>query len=152
MKKIFNLLLVLVVALGSFTSCEPDPYVKPDIALTPVYAVTDIADHVYKINVYKQKSLLTSWADKIKIVSYETTNYEDTSDDTNYMVKLTAVERKTEVDSEGNKINVVYTYDYEFTANMETGAGTMTYTSYDSAGNPTTSYHAMMMKEDQVYN
>lgn len=133
MKILYKYITVLAIVFA-FTSCEEENnFEKSDIALTPVFSLTEItgANAPFKINIYKQKSLITEYSTIFNLKSYSSSGYSDTSTATNYEVTV-------------NKIDDGTTYVYVLSADKTTGAGTLTVDN--------TTVYNVKVSEDEVYN
>lgn len=133
MKNIIKYIAVFAIVFA-FTSCEENNNFKEsEIALTPVYLITDIngSRAPNKINIYKLKNIITEYATLDKLSSFTSSGFTDTSSDTNYEVTV-------------NKLNGDTTMSYVLSADKFTGAGTLTIdniTIYD-----------VKVSEGEVYN
>jgi hypothetical protein len=114
-KNIIKYIAVFAIVFA-FASCEEESNFKDsDIALTAVYSITDITgtDAPFKVNIYKQKNLITVYATKFNLDSYTSSGFVDTSTDTNYEVTV-------------NKVESDATINYVLSADKITGLGTLT--------------------------
>ena len=133
MKLIYKYITVLILII-TFASCEEESnFQESDIALTPVYSLTEITGNnaAFKINIYKQKNIITEYSTKFNLKSFTSSGFSDTSDATNYQVSVSKME-------DGNTIN------YAITADKTTGNGTLTV-------DGTTSY-SIVLEDTEVYN
>jgi hypothetical protein len=133
MKSILKYLSSIVIILIVFSCTEEDHFLEPDIALTPVYSITDIqgSNTPFKINVYREKNLIIEYISQVNPLSFVSSGYTDSSTDTNYQILV-------------NKIDDSITINYVISADKTTGVGTLT---VDSG----TVYNIKII-EDSVYN
>jgi hypothetical protein len=128
--KYFTILLVLV----SFASCEEeDNFKQSDASLTGVYSITEISGNgsPFKINIYKEKSLIIEYTTEVNLSSFTSAEYSDTSTDTNYQITVNKIENST-------------TTVYVISADKTTGDGTIT---IDGS-----SVQSIKVSETQLYN
>lgn len=133
MKTIIKYISILAIVL-TFTNCEEESnFQDPNIALVPVYSITDIqgTNTPFKINIYKLKSLIIEYSSSVNATSYTSSSYMDTSTDTNYEISV-------------NKMDDGSTVNYLINADKATGVGTMTV-------DGTTTFDIIIAEED-VYN
>ncbi|MDC0177450.1 hypothetical protein OAJ14_04790 [Polaribacter sp.] len=133
MKNILKYITVLTIVLA-FTSCEEESNFKDStVELTPVYSITDITgpNAAFKVNIYKQKNLITEYSTKFNLKSYSSSALSDTSTATNYEVTV-------------NKSDDGTTYAYVLSADKTTGDGTLTID-----GN---TVYTVKVSEVEVYN
>ena len=133
MKNILKYITVLTIVLV-FTSCEEESNFKDStVVLTPVYSITDITEPnaAFKINIYKQKNLITEYSTKFNLKSYSSSALSDTSNATNNECSV-------------NKIDDGTTYAYVLSADKTTGDGTLTVD-----GN---TVYTVKVSEEEVYN
>lgn len=133
MKKILKYLTVLFIAV-SITGCEEeDNFKASDVSLTPIYSITEISGNgnPFKINIYKQKSLIIEYATSVNAESFTSAQFSDTSTTTNYEVSV-------------NKLDDGTTYAYVLSADKTTGDGTLTID-----GN---TVYTVKVSEVEVYN
>lgn len=133
MKTIIKYVSILAIVL-SFTNCESeDNFQDSNIALVPVYSITDIqgADAPFKINIYKLKSLIIEYGSSVNATSFVSSNYIDTSSDATYNVSVDKM-------VDGTAVN------YVISADKVTGEGTMIV-------DATTTFN-IVIAEEQVYN
>lgn len=133
MKNILKYITVLTIVLV-FTSCEEESNFKDStVALTPVYSITDISgsNAAFKINIYKQKNLITEYSTKFNLTSYSSSELSDTSSATNYEVTV-------------NKLDEGTTYVYVLSADKITGLGTLTVDAI--------TVYNVKVSEEEVYN
>ncbi|MGJ8743957.1 hypothetical protein [Polaribacter sp.] len=115
MKNIIKYIAVFAIVFA-FASCEEDSNFKDsDIALTAVYSITDITgtDAPFKVNIYKQKNIITVYTTKFNLDSYASSGFIDASTDTNYEVTV-------------NKLENNATINFVLSADKTTGQGTLT--------------------------
>ena len=144
---------MLVLVFATF-ACEPDEYPVPDIDLVSVYSLTETTnDNFSTVRIYQQKDLLTVTNKDGAIVTYETKDYTDTSDDLNFNVSVVALDSKTVTDGEGNKSEVQISYTYVLSAPVETGECVLTITTYDE-NEVVTDVQTIQgrLMDDEVYN
>ena len=133
MKNIIKYITIFAVVFA-FTSCEENSnFEESDIALTQVYTLTDISGEnaAFKINIYKKLSLITEYATVDKLKSYRSSDFVDSSTDTNYEVTV-------------NKIDDDTTMNYVLSADRVTGVGTLT---VDAV-----TVYSVTVSEKEVYN
>jgi hypothetical protein len=114
MKNIIKFIAIFTIVFA-FTSCDENSnFEESDIALTPVYSLTEIsgANAAFKINIYEQLALITEYATVDKLKSYTSSGFVDSSTDTNYEVTV-------------NKIDDDATMNYVLSADKITGLGTL---------------------------
>lgn len=131
-------------------SCgEEAKWETPEIALTPIYEITEIA-HVngtnsiggfFKIEVYRvaDKTFLIEFPNSQKANKYQKTNYQDTSTDTEYKVSFT---KKTEARD--------YNFDIEIDKANNTGTIEVSYD--DGTGTIVVENYTANMDVKDVYN
>lgn len=152
MKNIFKILGVFFVALIAF-ACEPDEYAVPDIDFVSVYNITETGNNsIFEINVYRKKALLIISTNKGKLTSYNTTAYSDTSDDLNYIVNVTAIEKKTVTDAEGVQTIETLNHAYAILADKVTGSCSITVTTTNADATPVVDTYNGVLAEKEVYN
>ncbi|WP_044212438.1 hypothetical protein [Saccharicrinis fermentans] len=135
------------------SSCEPEEYDVPDIDLTSVYSIGETENNdLSTINIYRDKALLTVWNKDGAVTSFETKDYSDSSDDTNYLVTVTAVEEVTVVDGEGNESLATITYGYDLVASKETGVCNVSITTTNEKGEVSTLSISGTLVEKEIYN
>ena len=133
MKNIIKYIAIFAIVFA-FSSCdEKNNFEESTIALTPVYTITDItgADAAFKINIYKQLSVIVEYSSAVNVVKYASTGFVDSSTDTNYEVTV-------------NKLDADTTITYVLSADKTTGVGTLT---IDSA-----TVFNVKVSEQEVYN
>lgn len=132
MKNIIKYLAILFITV-TITGCEEDDNFKQsEVSLTPIYSITEISGgNPFKINIYKQKSLIVEYTSEVNVVNYTSSQYSDTSDATNYQVSV-------------NKVDVDVTTTYVVSADKVTGNGTLT---VDGV-----TVYTIKLIEEEVYN
>ncbi len=133
MKKVLKFIAVLAIVF-SLTSCdEENNFKESDISLTEVYTLTEIAgpNAAFKINIYRQKNILTEYANSDNLKSFVSSGFVDTSTDTNYEITV-------------NKLEDDSTFNYVLSADKLTGAGTLTVDGI--------TVYNVIVTEDQIYN
>lgn len=133
MKNLIKYIAIFAIVF-SFTSCDEESNFKEsDISLTSVYTLTEItgANAAFKINIYKQKNILTEYSSVDKLKSYETSGFVDSSTDTNYEVTV-------------NKLDDGVSSSYVLSGDKLTGTGTLT---VDGG-----TVFNVVIAEDQIYN
>ena len=132
MKNIIKYLAILFITV-TITGCEEDDNFKQsEVSLTPIYSITEISGgNPFKINIYKQKSLIVEYTSEVNVVNYTSSQYSDTSDATNYQVSV-------------NKVDVDVTTTYVVSADKVSGNGTLT-------ADGVTVYTIKLI-EEEVYN
>ncbi|PKQ64281.1 hypothetical protein BZG02_05535 [Labilibaculum filiforme] len=124
----------------------------PDIDLTAVYSITETNNaKMDQINIYREEALLTVW-DGNFITSYVTTAYSDTSDELNYMVNVTAVEKKTVTDEAGIETIETLTHAYVVVADKATGVCSITITTTNADASTASSSVSGTLTTTEVYN
>ncbi|SDR70724.1 hypothetical protein SAMN05216503_0533 [Polaribacter sp. KT25b] len=153
MKKIIKFIAVFAM-IFALTSCEEESNFKEsEIALTPVYSITDITgtNAAFKINFYKEIDLLTEYSTVDKLISYIPSGYVDNSTSDDYIIEATVIKERTVTVDDEETIEP-YTAKYTVNASKITGDGTMVVLStYQDAETSTNSY-IIKVSEDQVYN
>ncbi|MCL7752663.1 hypothetical protein [Polaribacter sp. Z022] len=133
MKNLIKYIAIFAIVF-SFTSCDEESNFKEsDISLTSVYTLTEITgtNAAFKINIYKQKNILTEYSSVDKLKSYETSGFVDSSTDTNYEVTV-------------NKLDDGVSSSYVLSGDKLTGTGTLT---VDGV-----TVFNVVIAEDQIYN
>ena len=115
MKTIIKYLSAFALVFFLISCDEENNFDEPNIALTPVYTVSDIqgANTPFKINIYREKSLIIEYSSSVNTSSFESSNYSDTSTESNYTI---SVDKTTDLGTE----------TYAITADKITGDGTLT--------------------------
>lgn len=153
MKNLIKYIAIIVIAFA-FTSCDEESNFKDsEIALTPVYSITDITgtNAAFKINFYKEIDLLTEYSTVDKLISYVPSGYEDNSTSDDYIIEATVVKERTVTVDDEDTIEA-YTAKYTVNASKITGDGTMDILStYQDAETSTISY-VIKVSEKEVYN
>lgn len=150
MKNIIKL-LSLILVFATF-SCEYEEYDVPDIDLTSVYSISETNNGAMdQINIYRETALLTVWNDNF-ISSYNTTGYSDTSDELNYMVAVTAIEKKTVTDENGNDTIETINHAYVLVADKETGSCTIDITTTFADASTSVSTVSGTLTMTEIYN
>jgi len=154
MKQNIFRILVLLLFTAAYSSCEPDDYPVPDIALTPVYAISQTGNNtLFSINVYQNVSRVTVWNKDGLGKSYPTKNYVDSSGESDYNIMFTAEETVTVTDSEGVKSTAVVTYDYVITGSKSTSVVSVVITKTGTDGVITTTTLPMAkIKLENIYD
>lgn len=156
MKRI-TYILILFVAIVALQSCEKDAYPVPDINLTSVYQLNDIAGEnaPIKINIYKEKPLMTRYSTSILLDALEVTEYNDNSSAESYDITLTGKEVIEERDENGDlQLKEIIYHDYVIFARKDAESkGIVELTSrYHYSGNVETGLYTMTVLETEVYN
>ncbi|TXG35145.1 hypothetical protein [Seonamhaeicola maritimus] len=132
MKSIKKYIGVFVMVLALFACDEESNFKDFDAALTPVYSLTDISNGgPFKINIYKEKSLIIEYISEVNAKSFVASGYSDTSTDTTYEITVSK-----QVDGA--------TVTYVVSADKASGAGTLT---VDGA-----TVHDVILSEVEIYN
>jgi hypothetical protein len=133
MKNKIKYLGLLTIIIAFFNCSEESNFKEPDIALVPVYAITNIVgtNAPYAINIYQQKSLIVEYSTSVNPVNYVSSNYVDSSTETNYEISVSKL-------VEGGSIS------YLISADKETGIGTL---SVDGG-----TVYTITISETEVYN
>ena len=132
-----------------FVSCEQEnKYPSSGIKLTDVYSLTNIQNSdLDQINVYKEKDLVVNYITEVNVYSSMTTNYSDTSSDSDFVFEWTVTEERTV----GDELET-YSVLRQVTALKSNGSGSMVVTATypDNSTNITT--HTVVVTENEVYN
>ncbi|QVY65636.1 hypothetical protein [Polaribacter sp. Q13] len=133
MKNIIKYIAVFAIVIA-FVSCDEESnFEESTIALTPVYTISDITgtNAAFKINIYKEKSVIVEYSSSVNLESYASTGFTDASTDTNYEVTV-------------NKLDDETTINYVLSADKTTGDGTLTVDG--------TTIFNVKVSEEEVYN
>lgn len=135
MKNIIKLLGLLTIVATLFSCDEENHFQEPDFQLTPVYTVTNITgqNNLFSINIYREKSLIIEYSSDVNANNFTSTNYADTSTDTDYNISVSRI-----VDG--------VTTTYIVTGSKETGEGTI-----EIMDDATATYN-IIIAETEVYN
>lgn len=135
MKNKIKYLGLLAILLAFFSCSEESNFKEPDIALVPVYAITNIvgSNAPFAINIYKEKALIILYTTSVNPISYDSSGYTDNSTDTNYDITV-------------NRAEGTETIRYTVTADKATGVGNLTIVG------STTSAYTIKVTEKEVYN
>jgi len=122
-----------MIAVVFFSCTEESNFKEPDIALVPVYAITNIvgANAPFAINIYKEKPLVIEYTTAVNPISFVSSGFVDSSTATN--VELTV-----------NKLNNGTAVNYRVSADKVSGNGTLT---IDNG-----TVYTIKVVEKQVYN
>lgn len=133
MKNIKKILVLLILVISLVSCDEEDNFVKSEIELVPVFAITDISgsNAPFAINIYQQKSLIVEYSSSINAKNYVSSGYSDTSTDSTYEISVTKLMDNISV-------------NYDISADKLTGDGTLT---VDAA-----TVYNIMVSEEEVYN
>lgn len=92
MKYIYNFLGLILMLLVT-VACEPDKYEIDDIALTPIYEISETGNDDFRvINLYKEKPLFSKWDKNDAVLVLNTSAYSDSSTQEEYNVSLKATQ------------------------------------------------------------
>ena len=135
MKNNIKYLGLFAIILAFFSCSEESNFKDPDIALVPVYAITNIvgSNAPFAINIYKEKPLIIVYNTSVNPISYMATGYTDSSTESNYEITV-------------NRVSENDTVIYTITADKTTGVGNLTI-----VGASTTAYTIKVI-EKEVYN
>jgi len=133
MKKNIKYLGLFAIILAFFSCTEETNFKEPDIALVPVYAITNIvgANAPFAINVYKEKPLIIEYTTSVNPNSFTSSGYVDSSTATNFEFAVNKLANGTVV-------------SYRVSADKVSGNGTLT------VDNVTV--YTIKVAEKQVYN
>lgn len=133
MKKLIKFFIIFTITLSMFSCDEETHFIKPDIKLVPVYAITDIVGTgaPFAINIYKEKALIVEYINKVNAINYTSTSYADSSTDTDYTISV-------------SKVTAGGSVAYSISASKATGVGTLT------VGGGTV--YTIKVSEKEVYN
>jgi len=145
MKKIIKYVMLLSIIVTSF-SCDEKEWLQPDVALTPIYALTDIsgANAPNAINIYENIALIVEYKSDVLLSSFMSSNYVDSSTETMYEI---SVDKIIQFQPGDNGVDAI-TITYKVSADKITGLGTLTEISEDGSE----LIRNIMISESEVYN
>lgn len=151
MKNIITLLSFALLTILASSCGDGKEWPQPSIQLVPVYEITGIsgAGAPSEVDLYRTVNLVIVFKNANTPLAYYTTDFQDTSDETNYHVTATVENQVTLEDGTTAKEVVLYSLE----ADKTTGAGTLTVTTTDAAGNTSEkSYTVSSVQETEKYN
>ncbi|WP_139956996.1 hypothetical protein [Flavicella sediminum] len=151
MKKFIKYISILAVII-SLASCESNEKSFPELELVPIYALTNIdgaGDMPISISVYRDEALMVEYIDALpRLLSFETTNFSDLSDATNYDLSF---DKNIVVEQESGP-DLIETIRYEIAADVVLGTGTLTTTKDNGDGTNTVQVYTIAIAKEQRYN
>ncbi|MDO6791716.1 MULTISPECIES: hypothetical protein [unclassified Tamlana] len=139
----------------SIVSCEEESkFPESNIALTPVYSITNISNEstIKQINVYKEQPLTVEFLTDVNLLSFESTGYNDASTDTDYVISWTVEKEIITEDSDGNEVVEKFSVERLVNASKIDGIGTMDVVINYADNSTVTTLHDVTVLEDEVYN
>jgi hypothetical protein len=135
MKNIIKCFALIAITFSLFSCDEESNFIESEIELVNVYSITEItgANAPFKINIYKNKSLIVQYNSLVAVTNYASSGYVDASTDTNYEISV-------------DRISNGETVKYTISADKTSGVGNLTI-----AGSSTTVY-TIKVVETEVYN
>ncbi|NIJ45332.1 hypothetical protein FHR24_001800 [Wenyingzhuangia heitensis] len=130
------------------SSCSKESIFEgtPNIELTKTYSLSNLTGNsLEKINIYQTESIVIEYLTDTKLNKYTTKNYTDNSTETVYDVTLVKLVPETQED--GSIINQEITWVLD--GDKTSGTGTLI---INDGVNPATTYTAITISEEEVYN